>query len=424
VVVDRVVACPGIGSGQAAETLVALVGASGEYHAVRVAADRVQFARTFRPTWATVLGWCLLPVLLLGIVFFFVKTTETCVAVVEADHRGTRIRLSGRLDATVLQRLVATFDDPHGAARDAAMAAAVGAPVTAPSATGMGPFDAAPINAGPPPAPFAGVAPLTPPTAASVPAPPGGVPASMAPPAGSPVPMAPPAGPPVALPAPAGHPVLPGDPGPTPLRSESPGAPPYLPLQLPDPPPEPNAPGSGPAPGAPGMSPGPATVPPAAPSKGWVPVWEREESSPDPSAGSVPSLGFDPSSTIVTPHRRAGGPPALRAVLDDGTELDLTRAVLLGRDPSAGHLEGTPSLVPVADPERSVSKTHLKIEMLGGVVLATDRGSTNGSVIVRSDGAIVQLEAGVATEVPAGSVVRFGARSVRVLTAASTGGSL
>ncbi|MCC6185145.1 MAG: hypothetical protein IT194_10840, partial [Microthrixaceae bacterium] len=129
VAVDRVVACPGIGSGQASDALVSIVGASGDYHAVRVASDRVQFARTFRPTWATVLGICLIPLALVGIVFFFVKTTETCIATVEADHRGTRIRLSGRLDAEVLQRLLATFDDPAGAARDAVAAAAVGAPV-------------------------------------------------------------------------------------------------------------------------------------------------------------------------------------------------------------------------------------------------------------------------------------------------------
>ena len=118
VVVDRVIACPGIGAGRAADSLMSVVVATGDYHAVRVASDRVQFARTFRPTWATVVGFCLLPVALIGIVFFFVKTTETCIAVVEADHRGTRIRLSGRLESAVLNELVGTFDDPAGAARE------------------------------------------------------------------------------------------------------------------------------------------------------------------------------------------------------------------------------------------------------------------------------------------------------------------
>ena len=111
-------------------------------------------------------------------------------------------------------------------------------------------------------------------------------------------------------------------------------------------------------------------------------------------------------------------------MLDDGVELDLSDIVLLGRDPSSGAHESTATLVPVADPERSVSKTHLKLEVLGGVVVATDRGSTNGSALLSSDGAFTKLEPGVATEVPAGSAVRFGSRTVRVLSTGAVGGSL
>ena len=133
---------------------------------------------------------------------------------------------------------------------------------------------------------------------------------------------------------------------------------------------------------------------------------------------------FDPSSTIMVPRRHGGGAPQLSAVLDDGEELDLSDVVLLGRDPSPGATENTASLVRVADPERSVSKTHLKLEVLGGVLMATDRGSTNGSAIVSSDGSTTAMEPGVATEVPAGCAVRFGTRTVRVLSTGSAGGSL
>lgn len=139
--------------------------------------------------------------------------------------------------------------------------------------------------------------------------------------------------------------------------------------------------------------------------------------SPTPSG-----LGFDPTSTIVIPKQRTGGSSVLRAVLDDGTELDLASPVLLGRDPSSS--DDSCTVVAVADPERTVSKTHLKVELLGGVLLATDRGSTNGSVLVGRDGSETDLEPGMPTEVPAGCVVRFGARSVRVLSTGSIGGAL
>lgn len=152
-----------------------------------------------------------------------------------------------------------------------------------------------------------------------------------------------------------------------------------------------------------------------APSAGWVPVWERDqpESAATPAAGG---LGFDPSSTIIVPRQRAGGPAVLRAVLDDGSEVDLSAPVLLGRDPSTSVEEGDAQLVAVADPERTVSKTHLKVELLGGVVLVTDRGSTNGSALVAADGSESELEAGSPTEVPAGVAVRFGTRTLRVLS--------
>lgn len=390
VVVDHVVACPGIGSGQAADTLVGIVGGDGRYHAVRVGADRVQFARTFRPTWATVLGFCLLPVALVGIVFFFVKTTETCTAVVEADHRGTRIRLTGRLDAAVLEQLQTSFDDPAAAARDAEAFGAVGAPVSSPQSS--------PVSLQSAPSALLTAAP-------SPTAPPSGDPIHLPPPSGDPVVMQPQVAAPAAWlsrPEPSPTPSPSGDPAPAMSVPAAPG-PPF--------------PAAASYPAAP-------VAAPAAKQGGWVPVWEREDVEVAPSSASAAPLGSDPSSTIVVPNRHAAGRSGLSAVLDDGTELDLSTIVLLGRDPAPGPFEDQASLVPVVDPERSVSKTHIKVELIGGVVMATDRGSTNGSALVGPDGAIGELTPGVPTEVPSGSFVRFGSRSVRVLSSTAQGGWL
>ena len=59
--VDETVECGGIGSGEATDRLLAL--AQNDYRAVKVASNRVEFARTYRPTWAIVVGIALLPVL-------------------------------------------------------------------------------------------------------------------------------------------------------------------------------------------------------------------------------------------------------------------------------------------------------------------------------------------------------------------------
>jgi hypothetical protein len=92
--VDETVGCGGIGSGEATDRLLAL--AQNDYRAVKVASNRVEFARTYRPTWAIVVGIALLPVLV-GAFFFLVKSTETWTATVEEDHRSVRVRISGNM---------------------------------------------------------------------------------------------------------------------------------------------------------------------------------------------------------------------------------------------------------------------------------------------------------------------------------------
>lgn len=466
VAVDRVLPCPGLGSGQAMDVLVASVTESGEYHAVRVAADRVQFARTYRPTWATVVAWCLLPLVGIGIVFFFVKTTEMCVGVVEADHRGTTIRLSGRLDRQVVERLVTSFENPTAAAREAAGAAAVGAPVdSAFSVPGPGPglVTAAP-PAGAPMSPLHPSGPALPPLPGSAPlgppAPPSPVVSAPAPSPvmSAPAPQSPSAPQPFAPAASAAHngvPVVPSvgtDAGPV---SVGPVHRP-LPYDLPSS----AAPSGGSSPaGSPvgdpvaGMAPpsgdpvggpvvglappqgvpavfGPTPAPIAtpAPTAGTPAVAPVAPASAAPTPGQAgasvhtptapwrdPSDG-DSSSTLVGVRMRLpkDGPP--RAILDDGTELDLRSVVLLGRDPSAGPDDTGAQLLPVADPERSVSKTHLSVELVDDVVIVVDRNSTNGCTLVLPDRQESQLQPGVATEIAPGSSVHFGARSLRVLS--------
>lgn len=159
--VDEAVACVGMGHGEAVERLLAAVGEEERYRTVQVTADRLQFARTFRPTWAIVAGIATIWIALLGLLFFFVSTTEMFVATVESDHTGTRVRLSGRLTPALLGRIRSAMAGA-GTPRDAGTPpASVGRPVTSAfdvASTPVAPTPVSPTAVGPrfPPPPPAG----------------------------------------------------------------------------------------------------------------------------------------------------------------------------------------------------------------------------------------------------------------------------
>lgn len=101
----------------------------------------------------------------------------------------------------------------------------------------------------------------------------------------------------------------------------------------------------------------------------------------------------------------------LRIRLDDGRDIELDRTVLIGRNPAGHPGEESVQLIPVADPGRSISKTHLHLLAGNGGVWVTDRNSTNGSAVTTPDGIRTALAAGEPTHVRPGSTVHFGDRS-------------
>ncbi len=305
-----VVECAGVPAGRVVEQAVAVVSADPRYRTVRVSADSLRFARTYRPTWSFALGVLLVPVLV-GIPLLLHRVVETCTILVEADHRGTRARVSGRLDGEVLARLRSTLEGlstggtppPVGAP-----VAAVGVPVPPPA------FSLEP-NAGTP-----------------------GTPAAVPPVV---LPAGPAAVPPVVLPA------------------------------------------------------GSAAVPPVV-----VPAdVTLRPGGPRPSAPAPPAPAAVPVHPVVQ--------------LDDGTRVEIAHRVHLGRDPEAFGVAGQVVLVPVADPDRSVSKTHLALALSADRrLLVSDLNSTNGSFLVGADGEAVALQPGEWAEVPPGACVRFGRRTL------------
>ena len=146
----------------------------------------------------------------------------------------------------------------------------------------------------------------------------------------------------------------------------------------------------------------PAVQPPAAPA-------------PTAEAPPAPAWNFHPDDDHDRTQMRGQTMPApvavLRIRLDDGRDFQLDRTVLIGRNPSGLPGEEIAQLLAVADPGRSISKTHLHLLEDNGGVWVTDRNSTNGSAVTTPDGLRTSLRAGEPAYVRPGSTVHFGDRT-------------
>ena len=361
--VDETIECAGIGSGEATDRLLAV--AASEYRAVNVGANRFQFARTYRPTWTIVCAICLFPI---GLLFLLVRSTETWAATVEEDHRRVRVRLTGPVLAHVLVAARTALTAGPLVAPVAPSPGVVADPVSTPAASG-------PAAPGILAQPVAVPAPMTPPpSAASVP--------SWA------APVAPP---PAALPHPGAWPAAP----PAPAELVAPHAAAVAPPPSPAPPQAVAAP-----------APAPAPVPARAP----VPSWIQED----------PRVRADATQVVPVEAVRAA---TVVLAFDTGETVPGESLMLVGRDPERGPDESAAVLVPVADPELSVSKTHLSVGLSDGAAWACDRGSTNGTSIGLADGSVIDLTPGERVPIGPGATVRFGARSFVVTLVEGGGGS-
>lgn len=103
-------------------------------------------------------------------------------------------------------------------------------------------------------------------------------------------------------------------------------------------------------------------------------------------------------------------PPPLTLRLSNGRLVPVVRPVLLGRAPKASRSGGdqVPVLVSVPSPNKDISRTHAKVELIGGTLHITDLNSTNGVDLVRPDGETVHLAPGKPTRFEHGDVVDLG----------------
>ena len=103
-------------------------------------------------------------------------------------------------------------------------------------------------------------------------------------------------------------------------------------------------------------------------------------------------------------------PEFAAAVLPNGERIELGRGIVFGRRPRSNRMQGVrvPKLVALESPGEDISRSHLELRLEGWSMLATDLGSTNGTMLLRDDREPQRLRAGVAVHVEFGDRLDVG----------------
>jgi uncharacterized RDD family membrane protein YckC len=177
----------------------------------------------------------------------------------------------------------------------------------------------------------------------------------------------------------------------------------------PAPPPEPVAP------------PAPPTVTPRQ-GLGWPLVGEAPaDATPAPAA--APARGPRPTEPPPPPDERtqprppsdAAAPPVRWEVaFDTGEQFEVRGLTLVGRRPEPRPGEPVKRLVTLPSDDMSLSKTHAQFQVVpDGALVVMDRGSTNGSILIRA-GVTKRLVGGKPATLRDGDRVRFGDREMTI----------
>lgn len=114
-------------------------------------------------------------------------------------------------------------------------------------------------------------------------------------------------------------------------------------------------------------------------------------------------------------HAARVAPTQWRVSFDTGESLLVEGLALVGRRPEGRDGEQVRHLVELASSDMSLSKTHAQFQIAAdGALVVMDRGSTNGSFLVRQ-GVPRGLPAGKAATLVDGDHVRFGDREMTVV---------
>lgn len=100
---------------------------------------------------------------------------------------------------------------------------------------------------------------------------------------------------------------------------------------------------------------------------------------------------------------------------DSGESFVVEGLALVGRRPEPRDGEPVRHLVPLLSTDMSLSKTHAQVQVTpDDTLVVVDRGSTNGSILIR-EGVAKELTAGRASTLLDGDHVHFGDREMTVV---------
>jgi hypothetical protein len=171
--------------------------------------------------------------------------------------------------------------------------------------------------------------------------------------------------------------------------------------------------------------PPPVPAPPASPERKRIlppPPPELVHAGGEPVTEPVP---LAPSGAHVAPAPPPpGGRPTPRLVFSSGEIVDVDRVVVVGRapDPSRATVGSDVRPVSVPSPNQEISSTHVEIRPGSGdgdgVVVVTDLGSTNGTVVVQPGNPAQDLQPGIGVELRPGALIDLGeGQTIQVTTA-------
>jgi uncharacterized RDD family membrane protein YckC len=149
--------------------------------------------------------------------------------------------------------------------------------------------------------------------------------------------------------------------------------------------------------------------PPAEPVRG-----PRPTAPPEPPP--EPSLEAQPDERTMARPPEAEAPPARwQVAFDTGEQFEVRGLTLVGRRPEPRPAEPVKRLVTLPSDDMSLSKTHAQFQVVpDGALVVMDRGSTNGSILIRA-GVTKRLAGGKPATLRDGDRVRFGDREMSVV---------
>jgi len=103
-----------------------------------------------------------------------------------------------------------------------------------------------------------------------------------------------------------------------------------------------------------------------------------------------------------------------RLAMPDGTSYPVTGTTVLGREPEVAAAPDATKTLQIDDPDGLVSKSHAVLELESGRLAIRDLGSTNGVMVLATDGTETEVSTSAATSLDNGFEIELGSFVIRI----------